>query len=121
MNLSLTHFVVDLIKPTPSKWEPKQWPGAALANRLVLVGWGPDIPQVPNASWVTRHTGAIHLKHFRALLGRVPKTWRNIDKKKLIDYPDDEYGLAVMTLDAFLKSHPGTVVFPPVVFCIECK
>ncbi|KAF7965548.1 hypothetical protein HWV62_42896 [Athelia sp. TMB] len=103
----LHDITVDLITPTPAKWDFKQWPSVALKNSLVLVGWGPDVPQLPNASWITRETGAIHLAQLKTLLGRVvPKTWRNIDKKKLIAYPEDEYGLTVMKLDDFLARHP---------------
>ncbi|KAF7966618.1 hypothetical protein HWV62_37627 [Athelia sp. TMB] len=96
------------ITPSDTFWKvsstPRDdWPSVALANRLVLVGWGSNILQVPNTSWVSQSTGGLHLMHYKALLGRVPNTWHNIEKEKLIQYPEDEYGLAVISLDDFLK------------------
>ncbi|KAF7966725.1 hypothetical protein HWV62_37269 [Athelia sp. TMB] len=104
VKLYLTDRIRALINPPPTRWEGKRWPRQALANNLVLVGWGPDISDIPNESFRDKTAGQLRKEEWEALTTRIPKSWK--DNELRLDVPAGEYDLNIIPLDDFLKKSP---------------
>ena len=100
-----------MIDPPPSRWDAKQWPARALANNLVLIGWGPNISDIPNESFRERTAGSVRKEEWEALTYRIPKSWKNNELCGKI--PTGEHNLDIIPLDDFLKMFPGAFMAAP--------
>lgn len=109
IGLTFSFFAAPLIKPEVKKprWEPKKWPAKALANDLVLVGWGSNMAHMPDSNWDDKKGGAIRLDEWKSLVARIPSSWHNNPHAEPI--PDGEFGLDVIKLESFLERFPGAI------------
>ncbi|KAF7984931.1 hypothetical protein HWV62_9843 [Athelia sp. TMB] len=102
------HFLGDrmreLIDPPPARWDEKLWPSRALANKLILVGWGPNIATIPNEHYQDKRAGSVRKEEWEALTSRIPQSWKDNKLRKPV--PDDELDLDIIRLDDFFKQFP---------------
>lgn len=89
--------------PPVLKWDEKKWPKTAITLRLVLVGWGPSMPCLPNQDWIERRRGGLTQVHWQNLVNRIPESWHNNPYHKVSDV---ELALRFMPLDEFLLGSP---------------
>lgn len=95
------------------KWDPRRWPSIAALYKLVLTGWGPDLPTLPTEDWVDKSQGALTRAQWMGLVSRIPEEYHN---NPFHSVPDDELPLEIITLDEFLDAHNGMACFV-VSFC----
>lgn len=102
---SLNHITTATLDVKPQlKWEPKKWPKVAVDHDLVLIGWGPDMPCIPNDKWSDKKRGALTLAHWQNLVSRIPKSWYN---NPYYNVSADELPFKFVGLQEFLEDHPG--------------
>lgn len=98
----------DEMADPPCKWDFKTWPTAAHAQKLVLTGWGADLPSLPTQDWTDKKRGGLTQANWLQLVRRIPHEWHRNPHHKV---QQGELSLALVRLDEFLQDHPGTFSF----------
>ncbi|KAF7975087.1 hypothetical protein HWV62_10485 [Athelia sp. TMB] len=100
----LSDKIAELVPEHTAGWSGKKFPTLARNFELVLVGWGPRMPEIPNSGWDEKKGGQLQLGHWQELVYRIPSSWHNNKYRR--DIPDTELDLGIVRLADFRRTHP---------------